>query len=233
MDPEHDHGPGGGEGERRAGFGPRLVVPVLVGCGDGEPAGGFAALVGGDERFLLVDTVEAGRQVVAAARAKRPEVVLVDQTRRVGLSGAALVVAVLAACPDTCVVVRADTGPDQVLAVIAAGARGYVACDEPPQAALDLLYRVGLGEIALSDAAVEALCESVRRLSLDRDAVPSDLELRILEVLAGGVRPRALPHALSMSPKAAKTELRRLFDKLGVHDRAAAVAEALRRGWAG
>lgn len=233
MDPEHDQGTGGREDERRAGSSPRLVVPVLVGADDAGLAGGFTALVVADDRFSLVDTVDAGRAVVAAARTKHPEVVLLDQTHRVGLSGAALVVAVLAACPDTSVAVRAEPVPDQVLAVIAAGARGYVARDEPPQAALDLLYRVGLGEVALSEAAVEALCESVRSLSLDREAVPTDLELRILEVLAGGVRPRALPHVLSMSPKAARAELRRVFDKLGVDDRAAAVAEALRRGWAG
>ena len=58
----------------------------------------------------------------------------------------------------------------------------------------------------------------------------SDRELEILDGLARGLTAPAIGRELNLSGSTIKSHLQRLYDKLGVSDRAAAVAEAMRRG---
>ena len=55
-------------------------------------------------------------------------------------------------------------------------------------------------------------------------------ELEVLRLAAGGVSGPAIAERLVLSPATIKTHFEHVYDKLGVSDRAAAVAEALRTG---
>jgi ATP/maltotriose-dependent transcriptional regulator MalT len=57
----------------------------------------------------------------------------------------------------------------------------------------------------------------------------SQRELEVLRLVAGGGTNREVARRLFISEATVKTHLLHLYDKLGVRDRAAAVAEAYRR----
>ena len=58
----------------------------------------------------------------------------------------------------------------------------------------------------------------------------SDREREIVALTADGNSVSEIADRLYLSPATVKTHLQRVYQKLGVSDRAAAVAEALRRG---
>jgi ATP/maltotriose-dependent transcriptional regulator MalT len=76
--------------------------------------------------------------------------------------------------------------------------------------------------------------EDVHELSLGasgyiaKDADRSELE--ILTILAGGASAPEIATQLHLSPATVKTHLHNVYAKFGVSDRAAAVAEGMRRG---
>ncbi len=58
----------------------------------------------------------------------------------------------------------------------------------------------------------------------------SERERQVLEMIAEGLSAPEIGRRLYLSPATVKSHLQSLYDKLGVSDRAAAVAEAMRRG---
>ena len=63
----------------------------------------------------------------------------------------------------------------------------------------------------------------------DRPAL-TGREREVLELTANGRSAPQIAEQLFLSTATVKTHLQRLYEKLGVSDRAAAVAEAMRRG---
>ena len=63
-----------------------------------------------------------------------------------------------------------------------------------------------------------------------RDHVATDSELTVVHLIAEGATNRSVAQQLHLSPHTVKTHVQRLYEKLGVGDRGAAVAEAMRRG---
>lgn len=55
-------------------------------------------------------------------------------------------------------------------------------------------------------------------------------ELEVLELAARGLTAKGIASELVLSTGTVRTHLRNIYAKLGVHDRAAAVANALRQG---
>ncbi len=64
----------------------------------------------------------------------------------------------------------------------------------------------------------------------ERRPTLSQREREVLQRAATGLSAPAIARELSISTATVKTHLRNLYDKLGVSERAAAVAEAMRRG---
>jgi two-component system nitrate/nitrite response regulator NarL len=59
--------------------------------------------------------------------------------------------------------------------------------------------------------------------------VLSPREREVLKLIAAGSSIPAMAKELFLAPSTVKTHVQRLYEKLGVSDRAAAVAEAMRR----
>jgi DNA-binding NarL/FixJ family response regulator len=60
--------------------------------------------------------------------------------------------------------------------------------------------------------------------------VLSPRELEVLQLSATGFARRQIAEQIEVSEATVKTHFEHIFEKLGVHDRASAVAEALRQG---
>jgi two-component system nitrate/nitrite response regulator NarL len=113
--------------------------------------------------------------------------------------------------------------------LVQAGAAGVLEKDATPEAIGDALLRIAHGEIVLAPSVQAALARDVR----DRREPAPQLSPRELEVLRGLARGLSAPRIaaeLHLAPSTVKTHLQRLYERLGVSDRAAAVAEGMRRG---
>ena len=120
---------------------------------------------------------------------------------------------------------------DDAYRLVEAGALGIIEKDATFDQIADAITRVARGETVLSQRVQAAVMAGVRER---RDQAPavrlSDREREILNGLARGLSAPAIGRELSLSAATIKSYLQRLYDKLDVSDRAAAVAEGMRRG---
>jgi two-component system nitrate/nitrite response regulator NarL len=112
---------------------------------------------------------------------------------------------------------------------VQAGAAGVLEKDATPDTIADALLRIAAGETVLAPSVQAALVSGVqarREPALEL----SPREHDVLRGLARGLSGPQIAAELHVSPSTVKTHLQRLYERLGVSDRAAAVAEGMRRG---
>ena len=86
------------------------------------------------------------------------------------------------------------------------------------------------GKLVIPPELGAQLAAAVRNGSRSVGPGLSPRETEILTLLCDGLDPAAIAQQLHVSPLTVKTHLARLYTKLDVHDRAAAVAKAFRDG---
>jgi two-component system, NarL family, nitrate/nitrite response regulator NarL len=124
----------------------------------------------------------------------------------------------------------ASVGTDVVYSAIAAGARGYISKDALPEEICDAVAAVEAGEVVLSTAAQSALAGAVRSREAAARHSLTTREAEVLGMIAAGRSAPEIGASLHVSTATVKSHLGTLYEKLGVSDRAAAVAVAMRAG---
>lgn len=184
-----------------------------------------------DGRFRLAGVAATGDEAVAVCGDTQPDVALVGYFLS-GRRGPALYDQLRAASAATSIVVLAGiVDADVVHEAVGLGARGFLVKQESGPDVLDALHRVSQGRTAFSPAAEACLVDAVRARAEDSDALPSPRESQILHLLAKGATSRQVAESMYVSEATVKSHLNRLYKKLGVNDRSAAVAQAMRRNW--
>lgn len=189
---------------------------------------GLVAMISAAPDLEVVGQAGDGPSAVDIAAALLPDVVVMDlrmpggggadatrEMKRRGLSTAVLVLTTY------------DTDSDTV-AAIEAGATGYLLKDSSTDTLLQAIRATGAGETVLSPAIATRLASHVHRPS--RRASLSAREREVLLLVARGTPNRLIARELFVSEATVKTHLTHIFGKLGVVDRAAAVAAAYERG---
>jgi len=171
-----------------------------------------------------------GAEAVRQARVLEPDVVLMD-LRMPRMDGvAAIRELVRAGIPARVVVLTTYDGDADVLPAIEAGAIGYLLKDAPRDDLLRAVRSAARGEAALAPSVASRL---VNRIRMPEASLLTPRELEVLALVAGGATNRAAGERLHLSEATVKTHLLSIYAKLGVGDRAAAVAEGFRRGLLG
>jgi len=188
---------------------------------------GLHGMFAGDPEFDVVGEAADGAEAVAYAQALDPDVVLMD-LRMPGMDGVAAIrkLAMLAIRAKVLVLTTYDTDSD-VLPAIEAGATGYLLKDTPRAELLRAVRAAARGEAVLSPTVATKLLGQVRAPAKDD---LSKRELEVLALIAKGATNREAAAKLFISEATVKTHLLHLYAKLGVSDRAAAVATAFARG---
>ena len=188
---------------------------------------GIVALLAAEPDVEIVAEASSGREAVEAALEHRPSAVLMD-LRMPELDGVGAIEAIRAEWPDAAIVVLTTYDSDEaIVRAIEAGATGYLLKDAPSENLIDAVRRAAAGETVLAPPVAKRLVDRVR------DPQAGALSLREIEVLRGvasGNTNAAIAAQLRISRATVKTHLLHIYDKLGVSDRAAAVAEAYERG---
>ena len=204
-----------------------MTITLVVADDHPIVRGGIVALLAAEPDIRVVAEAENGRQAVEAALEHRPSAVLMD-LRMPELDGVGAIEAIRASWPDAAIVVLTTYDTDEaIVRAIEAGATGYLLKDAPSDDLVDAVRRAAAGETVLAPPVAKRLVERVR------DPQAGALSLREIEVLRGvasGNTNAAIAAELHISQATVKTHLLHIYDKLGVSDRAAAVAVAYENG---
>jgi two-component system nitrate/nitrite response regulator NarL len=178
----------------------------------------------------LVGQATNGRQALADLKSLQPDVAVIDM-RIPGLSGLELVAAAKRdAIKTRIVVLSAHVESDLVYRAIAAGAAGYLSKGADRDAILDAVAAVARGEVVLAPEVHAGLAGEIRRREVVERPILTPREKEVLVLTADGLTAPEIADRLQLGVATVRSHLQNLYEKLGVSDRAAAVAAAMRAG---
>ncbi|GAB2634071.1 response regulator transcription factor [Nocardia goodfellowii] len=184
---------------------------------------GLLALLASAPGIEVVGEAGTGAEAVALTARLAPDVVLMDLQLGTGIDGIEATRRIVLSGNNAHVLVLTtyDTDAD-ISRAIAAGATGYLLKAERPEELFAAIHAAAAGRPALSAPVAQ------RVMARMRNPVPTltARELDILGQLAHGLGNREIARALHISESTVKTHLGRIYEKLGVDTRAAAVAVA-------
>jgi DNA-binding NarL/FixJ family response regulator len=180
---------------------------------------GLTRVMGAVTGMVRIDAVGHGNELLARYSRQPVDIVLVG-TQRAVPTGVDAVRRLLAAYPTANVIVfGAPDDAGSITAAIAGGARGYLRWDATRP---DLL--AALTHTLTSNAVQSAVTRTGPVTAL------TERELQVMLGMSQGKSNGQIGRELYLSEDTVKTHARRLFRKLGVRDRAQAVAHGFRRG---
>ena len=188
---------------------------------------GLRGMFAGDPDFAVLGEAGTGIEAVTMAAAVRPDVVLMDL--RMPLMNGVEAIGTLRERGITArvlVLTTYDTDSD-VLPAIEAGATGYLLKDAPRDELFRAVRAAARGEAVLAPSVAARLIGHLRGPAKEP---LSQRELEVLRLVAHGTTNREAAAKLFISEATVKTHLLHVYAKLGVNDRAAAVAAAFERG---
>lgn len=192
---------------------------------------GLVAAIEARPQLQLLGTAGDGIEAMRRVRADCPDVLVLDLDLP-GLDGFGVLEAIASEAASTRVlIVSATNGAAAVYRAIRLGARGYLGKHAYAGELCDAIAAVARGQTVIAAELQECLASEVR-LRRDTPDAPalSARELAIVRLSADGLSTAEMARELHVSPATVKTHLQHAFEKLGVSDRAAAVAKVMRAG---
>jgi two-component system nitrate/nitrite response regulator NarL len=208
------------------------MPPVRVLVADDHPmfrAGTVRAIAAWSELEVVAEAGD-GVGALALIRKATPDVALVD-LRLPGLDGFGIAAAVAKEGLATRVVILSAFDDDElVYRAIESGAVGYVTKDAGADELARAILHASRGGTVLGPELAAAVASQIRERARTDIPVLTDREQEVLALLCEGLSAPQIAARLFLGTATIKTHLGHLYAKLGVSDRAAAVAVALRRG---
>jgi two-component system nitrate/nitrite response regulator NarL len=191
---------------------------------------GMASAISHRADLALVGQGADGRVALDAIGALRPDVALLD-VRMPVLDGIHTLQAIVREGMTTAVVLlSAEPTADVIYSAIAGGALGFVTKDLERDEICDAVAAAARGETRMSIQVQSRLVCEVRRHAADARLMLTAREREVLALVAEGLSAPEIAANLTLSVATIKSHLQTLYQKLGVSDRAAAVAVAMRTG---
>jgi two-component system nitrate/nitrite response regulator NarL len=203
---------------------------VRVVVGDDHPVyrDGLVRALDTSGRTEVVAAVGDGRAALDAIREHTPDVALLDY-KMPGLDGIAVAHAVVRDRLTTRVLlVSATTEGSVVYRAIQDGAAGFLSKEADRDDIVVAVVACARGEDVLPAELVSSLTAQVRQHAQGQAPLRSERERQILQLIADGKSVPEMATELYLAQTTIKTHIRRLYEKLGVSDRGAAVAQAMR-----
>lgn len=185
---------------------------------------GLATILSVDKDLKVVAEAEDAEQAVALFREHRPDITLMDG-RMPGASGVEALQRIRAEYPEARVIMLTTFDLEEmVYAALEAGAAGYLLKSVRRGELVNAIRRVHAGERCFPEELEKKLADAGTQKRL------SPRELETLELVRRGLSNRDIGVALGVSENTAKAHLKAILLKLGVADRAEAVAAGFERG---
>jgi two-component system, NarL family, response regulator len=185
---------------------------------------GIVLMIGFDPSLAVVAEAATGEEAVARFVQYRPDVTLMD-LQLPGMNGLQAIHAIRRLQSDAKIIVLTMyAGDTNIYHALRAGAMGYLLKDTVPEDLIRIIHDVYVGKRAVPPHLEAMLTEHETKPLL------TAREIEVLELLAKGMRNKEIGETLHIAEETARAHIRSIFVKLNVHDRTAALAEALRRG---
>jgi two-component system nitrate/nitrite response regulator NarL len=178
----------------------------------------------------LIGAARDGRVALEEIRERCPDVALLDRVLP-GLDGVDLVRAITDdELPTKVVMLSADSSSGLVYDVVRLGVAGFLTKAATLEQICDAIRAVARGETVLAAEIQSGLVTELREREHQQRPVLTERESQVLALIAQGLSGPEIGERLYISSSTVKTHVKSVLEKLGAPDRAAAVAEAMRRG---
>lgn len=182
-----------------------------------------------DKAIEVVGEARSGEEAIAKATAMGPDVVIMD-LKMPGIDGIKATEEIKKRIPDTNVLILTLYAEDFVRQAVEAGASGYLLKDSDTEQITRAIHQVYDGLCPIAPSLTKELVTKFARLSREeRSTILSKRQTDILKLIAEGMSGKDIGEHLFISTSTVKREIRNIFDRLGVNDRAQAVSEAMKR----
>lgn len=205
---------------------------VRVVVGDDHPLfrEGVVRALSSSGSVTVVGEADDGAAALELIKEHRPDVALLD-FRMPGMDGAQVAAAVQSQELGTRVLLLSAHDESAIVyQALQAGAAGFLLKDSTRAEIVKAVLDVAQGKDVVAPALVGGLTAEIRHRAAPSAPVLSAREREVLNLIARGQSIPAIAGELFVAPSTVKTHVQRLYEKLGVSDRAAAVAEAMRQG---
>jgi two-component system NarL family response regulator len=201
----------------------RLIRVVLV---DDHPVvrEGLAAVIGLQSDMSVVSSVADAAAARDACLDTRPDVTVLD-IRLPGMSGVEFIEALRKEWPEARILVLSSSeGDEDIYRALKAGAQGYLFKKTPSSEILKAIREVAAGRPQVPPDVAARLAQRLPRSSL------SAREAEVLSHIGRGLSNKEIGADLGISESTVKNHVNNILMKLGVSDRAHAVAVAIQSG---
>jgi DNA-binding NarL/FixJ family response regulator len=216
-----------------------MTAPIRVVVADDQALvrSGFLALLRSEDGIDVVGEAANGYEAVTIAKAKRPDVVLMDirMPEMDGLEATRLITADPTLANVRVLVLTTFDLDEYVHEALCAGASGFLLKDTLPPDLLAAVRVVAAGEALLAPSITRRLIEDFVRRPITQTVDPrldqlTAREREVLTAVAKGLSNAELAEELFMSHATAKTHVSHLLTKFAARDRAQLVVAAYETG---
>ena len=173
---------------------------------------------------------EDGRQALKDIEEHAPEVAVLDY-KLPELDGLQVTHAVIRdGLPTRVLMLSAFTESGIVYKALEAGVAGYLPKEARREQIADAVLACARGEHVVPPEVAAGLVSEIRLRATNDAPALTDRERQVLKSISEGKSLPQIASELYLGVTTVKTHVQHLYEKLGVSDRAAAVAEAMRRG---
>jgi DNA-binding NarL/FixJ family response regulator len=211
-------------------------VRVLIVDDDALMRAGLRAVLSSDDAIEVVGEAGDGRAAVAEARARRPDVVLMD-IRMPGVDGISATRELLAGLPDVKVAILTTFEQDDyIFGALNAGASGFLLKRTKPEELIAAVHTLAAGDSLLSPSVTRRVIERMAGQPVTDSSARDRLdeltprEREVLELIARGLSNAEIAAALVIEGSTVKTHVKRVLMKLHLRDRVQAVIFAYESG---
>ncbi len=170
-----------------------------------------------------------GEDGIRLARELNPDMVLLDLNMK-DMSGVEVLRAIKAAGLDTRVIMlTVSDHADDLVAVLQAGADGYLLKDMEPEELTAHLAQAARGEITITPRLTQLLAASLRDIGRPKrpsEAGLTEQESRILDLIADGLSNKLIAKELDIAEGTVKVHVKHLLKKLNLRSRVEAAVWA-------
>jgi len=194
---------------------------------------GVRSVLANHADIQVIGEADSAASLFAQVGALQPDVILLD-IRMPGQNGIEITQRLKREHPKVKVIILSTYDEDEFLfGALRAGAEGYLLKSASPEVLASAIRQVGRGERLLSPGLVGKVMREFQELTKDKaraDSGLSDQELDVLRMIAAGATNKEIAEKVFWSEVTVKRKVQDILEKMGVANRAQAVAEAAKRG---